>query len=187
MTVITFGELLLRLSPPGEERLLESPVLHTCFGGAEANVAVALRHLGVPSSYITRLPESPLGEAGLGALQREGVTVDPLLRGGSRLGLYFVEPGADPRDMRRVDDPPGPASAHRALGAPGRRANRQPRGGARDARRRDEWRRARDRIGGPLRLPRGRHHAARDPTAPRARMERRAVRQRDARGRQIPW
>ena len=104
MTVVTFGELLLRLSPPGEERLLESPVLHTCFGGAEANVAVALRHLGVPSSYITRLPESPLGEAGLGALQREGVTVDRVLRGGSRLGLYFVEPGADLRDMRVVYD-----------------------------------------------------------------------------------
>src|SRR3989454_892860 len=104
MTVITFGELLLRLSPPGEERLLESPVLHTCFGGAEANVAVALRHLGVPSSYITRLPESPLGEAGVGALLREGVTVDRVLRGGSRLGLYFVEPGADLRDMRVVYD-----------------------------------------------------------------------------------
>src|SRR5439155_25541074 len=89
MTVVTFGELLLRLSPPGEERLLESPVLHTCFGGAEANVAVALRHLGVPSSYITRLPEGPLGNEGLDALRREGVAVDRVLRGGSRLGLYF--------------------------------------------------------------------------------------------------
>ena len=109
MTVITFGELLLRLSPPGEERLLESPVLHTCFGGAEANVAVALRHLGVPSSYITRLPESPLGEAALDALRREGVAVDRVLRGGSRLGLYFVEPGADLRTMRVVYDRAGSA------------------------------------------------------------------------------
>src|SRR3989442_101892 len=106
MTVITFGELLLRLSPPGEERLLESPVLHTCFGGAEANVAVALRHLGVPSSYITRLPESPLGEAGLGALQRESVTVDRVLRGGFRLGPYFVEPGPDLRGNTVVVDTP---------------------------------------------------------------------------------
>ena len=86
MTVVTFGELLLRLSPPDEERLLESPVLQTCFGGAEANVAVALRHLGVPSSYITRLPESPLGEAGLDALRREGVAVDRVLRERSRRG-----------------------------------------------------------------------------------------------------
>ena len=104
MSVVTFGELLLRLSPPGEERLLDTPVLHTFFGGAEANVAVALHHLGVPSSYITRLPEGPLGDAGLDALQREGVAVDRVLRGGSRLGLYFVEPSADLRAMRVVYD-----------------------------------------------------------------------------------
>jgi 2-dehydro-3-deoxygluconokinase len=109
MSVVTFGELLLRLSPPGEERLLESPVLHTFFGGAEANVAVALRHLGVPSSYITRLPEGPLGEAGLDALRREGVSVDRVVRGGSRLGLYFVEPGPDLRTMRVVYDRAGSA------------------------------------------------------------------------------
>src|SRR5881397_243707 len=111
MTVLTFGELLLRLSPPGDERLLESPVLHTFFGGAEANVAVALRHLGVPSSYITRLPEGPLGDAGLDALRREGVAVDRVVRGGSRLGLYFVEPGADLRTMRVVYDRAGSAFA----------------------------------------------------------------------------
>ena len=109
MSVVTFGELLLRLSPPGEQRLLESPVLHTFFGGAEANVAVALRHLGVPSSYITRLPEGPLGDAGLDALRREGVAVDRVLRGGFRLGLYFVEPGADLRTMRVVYDRAGSA------------------------------------------------------------------------------
>lgn len=109
MTVVAFGELLLRLSPPGEERLLESPLLHTFFGGAEANVAVALRHLGVPSSYITRVPEGPLGDAGLDALRREGVVVDRVLRGGSRLGLYFVEPGADLRTMRVVYDRAGSA------------------------------------------------------------------------------
>src|SRR2546427_12894145 len=109
MTVITFGELLLRLSPPGEERLLESPVLHTCFGGAEANVAVALRHLGVPSSYITRLPESPLGEAGLGALPREGVTVDRVPRGGSPPGPGLLGPGAGLPGLRVGDRPPSPA------------------------------------------------------------------------------
>jgi len=109
MSVLTFGELLLRLSPPGEERLLESPTLHTFFGGAEANVAVALRHLGVPASYITRLPEGPLGDAGLDALRREGVAVDRVVRGGSRLGLYFVEPGADLRTMRVVYDRAGSA------------------------------------------------------------------------------
>lgn len=106
---VAFGELLLRLSPPGEERLLESPVLHTNFGGAEANVAVALQHLGVPSSYMTRLPEGPLGDAALDALRHEGVDVGRVIRGGSRLGLYFVEPGADLRAMRVVYDRAGSA------------------------------------------------------------------------------
>lgn len=102
--VVTFGELLLRLSPPGEERLLASPQLVTCFGGAEANVAVALSHFGVPCDYVTRLPENPLGDAGLEALKREGVGTRWIARGGARLGLYFVEPGADLRTMRVVYD-----------------------------------------------------------------------------------
>ncbi len=102
--VVTFGELLLRLSPPGEERLLASPQLVTWFGGAEANVAVALSHFGVPCEFVTRLPESPLGEAGFEALQREGVGTRWIARGGERLGLYFVEPGADLRTMRVVYD-----------------------------------------------------------------------------------
>ncbi len=102
--VVTFGELLLRLSPPGEERLLASPHLVTYFGGAEANVAVALSHFEVPCDYVTRLPENPLGDAGLEALQREGVGTRWIARGGERLGLYFVEPGADLRTMRVVYD-----------------------------------------------------------------------------------
>jgi 2-dehydro-3-deoxygluconokinase len=109
--VVTFGELLLRLSPPGEERLLASPQLVTYFGGAEANVAVALSHFGVPCDYVTRLPENPLGLAGLEALQREGVGTRWITRGGERLGLYFVEPGADLRTMRVVYDRSGSAFA----------------------------------------------------------------------------
>jgi len=104
MRVVTFGELLLRLSPPGEERLLASPQLVTYFGGAEANVAVALCHLGVPCDYVTRLPDNPLGDAGLEALRRERVCTRWSARGGERLGLYFVEPGADLRTMRVVYD-----------------------------------------------------------------------------------
>jgi len=99
------------LSPPGEERLLASPQLVTYFGGAEANVAVALSHFGVPCDYVTRLPENPLGLAGLEALQREAVGTRWTLRGGDRLGLYFVEPGADLRTMRVVYDRSGSAFA----------------------------------------------------------------------------
>ncbi|HEX4600385.1 MAG TPA: sugar kinase [Gemmatimonadales bacterium] len=109
--VVTVGELLLRLSPPGEERLLASPQLETCFGGAEANVAVALSHLGVPCDYVTRLPANPLGDAGLAALAREGVGTDWITRGGERLGLYFVESGTDLRTMRVVYDRAGSAFA----------------------------------------------------------------------------
>jgi 2-dehydro-3-deoxygluconokinase len=109
--VVTFGELLLRLSPPGDEPLLASPRLDTCFGGAEANVAVALCHLGVPCDYATRLPANPLGDAALEALRREGVGTRWVARGGERLGLYFVEPGADLRTMRVVYDRAGSAFA----------------------------------------------------------------------------
>ncbi|OLC03070.1 MAG: hypothetical protein AUH78_12005 [Gemmatimonadetes bacterium 13_1_40CM_4_69_8] len=111
--VVTFGELLLRLSPPGEERLLESPELHTCFGGAEANVAVALSHLGVRCDYVTRVPDNPIGDAGVETLKQEGVGTRWIVRGGGgeRLGLYFVEPGADLRAMRVVYDRAGSAFA----------------------------------------------------------------------------
>src|SRR5437763_3266671 len=113
MRAVTFGELLRRLSPPGEERLLESPELHTCFGGAEANVAVALSHLGVRCDYVTRVPDNPLGDAGVEALRKEGVGTRWIARGGSgeRLGLYFVEPGHDLRTMRVVYDRAGSAFA----------------------------------------------------------------------------
>jgi len=109
--VVTFGELLLRLSPPGDERLLESPRLHTFFGGAEANVAVALSHLGVRCDYVTRLPDNPIGDAGLETLRGEGVGTGWIVRGGDRLGIYFVEPNADLRAMRVVYDRAGSAFA----------------------------------------------------------------------------
>jgi len=109
--VVAFGEMLLRLSPPGDERLLESSELHTFFGGAEANVAVALTHLGLRTDYVTRLPANPLGDAAVEVLQREGVGTEWILRGGDRLGLYFVESTADLRAMRVVYDRAGSALA----------------------------------------------------------------------------
>jgi 2-dehydro-3-deoxygluconokinase len=109
--VVTFGELLLRLSPPGEERLFESPALRTFFGGAEANVAVGLSHLGLRCDYVTRLPANPIGDAAADALTREGVGTAWIIRGGERLGIYFVEPGADLRTMRVTYDRTGSAFA----------------------------------------------------------------------------
>ena len=102
--VVTFGELMLRLSPPGQERLFQSPQLRTFFGGSEANVAASLAHLGERSDYVTRLPANPVGDAALAALRAEGVGTEGILRGGERLGIYFVESGADIRGMRVVYD-----------------------------------------------------------------------------------
>ncbi|HEX2209859.1 MAG TPA: sugar kinase [Longimicrobium sp.] len=107
--VVTFGELMLRLSPPGQERLFQSPQLRTFFGGSEANVAASLAHLGERSDYVTRLPANPVGDAALAALRAEGVGTEGILRGGERLGIYFVESGADIRGMRVVYDRAGSA------------------------------------------------------------------------------
>ncbi len=108
--VLTFGELMLRLSPPGAERLFQSTELRAGFGGCEANVAVSLAHLGVPADYVTRLPANPLGDAAVRALQAEGVGTTWVVRGGERMGIYFVEPGADFREA--VYDRTGSAFSH---------------------------------------------------------------------------
>jgi 2-dehydro-3-deoxygluconokinase len=104
MKTVCFGEIMLRLSPPGYERLFQSPVLHATFGGGEANVAVSLAHFGLESHYVTRLPSNPVGEAALRALRAEGVRVGHVLRGGSRLGIYFAETGASQRPSVVVYD-----------------------------------------------------------------------------------
>lgn len=107
--VVTFGELMLRLSPPGQERLFQSPQLRTFFGGSEANVAASLAHFGERSDYVTRVPANPVGDAALAALRAEGVGTDGIVRGGERMGIYFVEPGADIRALRVVYDRAGSA------------------------------------------------------------------------------
>ena len=105
--VVCFGELMLRLSPPGDERFFQSPALRTWFGGSEANVAVGLAHLGTPAAYITRLPANAVGDAAVATLRAEGVNTRDIVRGGPRMGIYFVESGADLRPMRVVYDRAG--------------------------------------------------------------------------------
>lgn len=107
--VVCFGELMLRLSPPGDERLFQSPHLRTWFGGSEANVAAGIAHLGGRGAFVTRLPGNAVGDAALAALRAEGIDVAGILRGGERMGIYFVEPGADLRPMRVVYDRAGSA------------------------------------------------------------------------------
>ncbi len=102
--VVTFGEVMLRLSPPGFERFFQSPLLSATFGGGEANVAVALARFGLESRYVTRVPANAVGDAAVRALRAEGVDVSGVVRGGSRLGIYFAETGASQRAGEVVYD-----------------------------------------------------------------------------------
>jgi 2-dehydro-3-deoxygluconokinase len=102
--VVTFGEIMLRLSPPGFERLFQSPVLLATFGGGEANAAVSLAHFGLESVYVTCLPKHAIGDAAIRALKGEGVRTDAIVRGGDRIGIYFVETGASQRASTVIYD-----------------------------------------------------------------------------------
>jgi len=88
---VTFGEIMLRLTPPGWERFLQSPVLGASFGGGEANVAVALASWGIPAMFVTVLPENPIADAAVGELRRFGVDTSGIVRGMGRLGIYFLK------------------------------------------------------------------------------------------------
>jgi 2-dehydro-3-deoxygluconokinase len=99
--VVTFGETMLRLAPPGFERLLQSPRLVATFGGGEANVAVALAGFGNPARYVTVLPTAnPIADALVGELRRFGVDTSQVVGGKGRMGVYFVEGGANQRPSK---------------------------------------------------------------------------------------
>lgn len=104
-TTVAFGEIMLRLGSPGFERLLQTPQLVATFGGAEANVAVALAAFGLPASYVSVLPEkNPLADAAVGELRRFGVDTSKIVIGKGRMGIYFVETGANQRPSKVVYD-----------------------------------------------------------------------------------
>jgi 2-dehydro-3-deoxygluconokinase len=109
--VVTFGEIMLRLSPPGFERFLQSPMLVATFGGGEANVAVSLAHFGVESVYVTALPKHAIGDAAIRALRAEGVRTDAIVRSGNRVGIYFAETGASQRASTVIYDRAGSSIA----------------------------------------------------------------------------
>jgi 2-dehydro-3-deoxygluconokinase len=103
--IVTFGEIMLRLAPPGFERFLQSPQFVATWGGGEANVAVALAGFGMPARYVTVLPpNNPIAEAFIGELRRFGVDPASIVRGNGRLGIYFVEAGANQRPSKVVYD-----------------------------------------------------------------------------------
>ena len=102
--IVTFGEIMLRLAPPGFERFLQTPQFIATFGGAEANVAVALASFGMDAAYVTVLPAHPIADAAIAELRRFGVDTSRIVRSDGRLGVYYLETGASQRPSRIVYD-----------------------------------------------------------------------------------
>jgi 2-dehydro-3-deoxygluconokinase len=104
-TTVAFGEIMLRLAPPGFEKILQSAQFVATFGGGEANVAVALAQLGLPAAFVTVLPDkNPVADAVVGELRRFGVDTSRIVRGKGRLGIYYLEAGANQRASKVVYD-----------------------------------------------------------------------------------
>lgn len=102
--VVTFGEIMMRLSPPGMLRFAQARSFDVVYGGGEANVAVSLANYGVPVEYVTRLPDNEIGRACLRFIRENGVGVKHIVWGGERLGIYFLEMGAVMRGSQVVYD-----------------------------------------------------------------------------------
>ncbi len=109
--VVSFGEIMLRLKPPGFERFFQSPVLEATFGGGEANVAISLASFGVDVGFASVLPANPIGDACVAHLRGCGVDTSPIARAGDRMGIYFLEPGANQRPSKVIYDRSGSAIA----------------------------------------------------------------------------
>jgi len=101
---ITFGEIMLRLKPPNWERFFQSPLLEATFGGGEANVAVGLSRFGLNVAYVSVIPNNSIGDACIGELRRQGVDTSLIVRKGNRLGIYFLEAGANQRSSKVIYD-----------------------------------------------------------------------------------
>ena len=102
---VTFGEIMLRLAPPNLERILQTPQFVATFGGGEANVAVALASFGAAAAYVTALPENhPVADAAVAELRRFGVDTSKIVRRKGRMGVYYLETGANQRPSKVVYD-----------------------------------------------------------------------------------
>jgi 2-dehydro-3-deoxygluconokinase len=102
--VVTFGEIMLRLTPPGSKRFSQASSFDVIYGGGESNVAVSLANYGVPVDFVTRLPNNDIGECALMEMRKRNVGTAQIIRGGERLGIYFLEIGAVSRGSKVVYD-----------------------------------------------------------------------------------
>ena len=95
--VITFGEIMLRLAPEGYYRFVQADAFCATYAGGEANVAVSLANYGIDAAFVTKVPKNEIGQAAVNSLRRFGVDTSMMVRGGKRLGIYFLEKGASQR------------------------------------------------------------------------------------------
>ncbi|MDR1900635.1 MAG: sugar kinase [Treponema sp.] len=102
--VVTFGEIMLRLAPEGYYRFVQAGVFGASYGGGEANVAVSLANFGLDAAFVTKLPAHEIGQAAVNKLREFGVDTSGIVRGGGRVGIYFLEKGASQRPSRVIYD-----------------------------------------------------------------------------------
>ena len=102
--VVTFGEIMLRLSSPNSLRISQTNSFDVFYGGGEANVAVSLANYGVPVEFVSRIPKNDIGNSALMDLKRRGVGTSHIIYGGDRLGIYFLETGAVSRGSKVIYD-----------------------------------------------------------------------------------
>lgn len=104
MKVITFGEIMLRLAPHGYYRFTQANDFEATFGGGEANVAISLANYGIDASFVTKLPTHEIGQCAINDLRKYGVDTSDIVRGGERVGIYFLEKGASQRASTVIYD-----------------------------------------------------------------------------------
>lgn len=102
--IITFGEIMLRLAPEGYMRFVQADTLGATFGGGEANVAVSLSNYGMDAAFVTKLPSHDIGQCAVNSLRKFGVDTSSIVRGGDRVGIYFLEKGASQRPSKVIYD-----------------------------------------------------------------------------------
>ena len=112
--IVTFGEIMMRLNPEGYNRFVQSDKFEASYAGGEANVAVSLANFGLNAAFVSKVPAHEIGQCAVNELRRYGVDTDYIVRGGDRLGLYFVEKGASQRASKVIYDRAGSAIAKAA-------------------------------------------------------------------------
>ena len=104
MKVITFGEIMLRLSPEGYGRFVQANKFDITYGGSEANVALSLANYGIPTEFISKIPNNEIGQSAINLLRQYGVGIENIIRDGKRLGIYYLEKGASQRPSKVIYD-----------------------------------------------------------------------------------